>query len=210
MDVEENKEIIEDPGALDLETLPAQPCCELAGIEGNPLSLLGEGMGVEAYTASLVRAGEPVAALQVMCHALGRRRAVRLAFEGCREHPPSDGTKEEGELLAAVGAWLRDPTDSGRRDLGENADRVGLDRPAGLTAMAAFLSVGSIAPEGLQGVFPPVEACSKLASGALLISILGEDPEGGPERAIALLKRARLIALDDLGVPPPESDAEQE
>jgi len=194
---------------VDLAEIPAAEICERARIEDEGKALLEEGMSVDAYLAALEAAEEHFAAIRVLAQALDPRRAVRWALDCCRQHVTDDTPAEEQEILPAVEMWLRDPSDVGRRALGAMGEKVGLDRPPGCAAMAAFFAEGSLAPEDLAEVPAPEGSCGQVASGAILLAVVEDHPEEAVEKAKKYLIRGREVAVEEIApeIAAPEPEA---
>jgi hypothetical protein len=96
--------------------------------------------------------------------------------------------------LAAAEKWVIDPVEANRRAAMTAAEQTGFDDPAGLAALAAFWSGGSLAPEKFEPVPPPDHLTARGVAGAIMLAGVAEQPEKAPEKYLAFLDIGREIA----------------
>jgi uncharacterized protein DUF6931 len=110
-------------------------------------------------------------AIRLAAHGLPKREAIWWAclclWELYRPQPPAAA---DAALHAAV-RWLREPTETHRRQAEAAGQTAGMNQPAGLVALAAFYSGGSITPPGQPEVAPKPELTGKLIATALLLAL---------------------------------------
>jgi len=165
-----------------------------AELSDEALALLEPGASPAAVVEMLAEAEHFPDAVKFLALCLPARAAVWWAW-GCATQAHGDeaspGVKA---LLEATRAWIAEPTDPRRRYCFQLADETGMDTPAGLAAVAVFLSSGSVAgPELEEPVPPPEFGCGKVAGGAVLLGG-ALDPEQAPDRYRLFLKQGLEVA----------------
>jgi hypothetical protein len=130
-----------------------------------------------AFMRELVGAGLMPDAVKFLAIAIGPKRAVAWAL-ACIRELRAERFPEAGPALAVFDAWAADPSDANRRAAANAAE----DGPEKALGMAIFLSGGSIAPPEVNPVPPPPRAAEKLAAGAIVLAVVGEEPEKAAER----------------------------
>src|SRR5262245_14999475 len=93
-------------------------------------------------------------AVRVLAHGLPKREAVWWACRCLREYLGATPREKTRLALEAAEKWSRAPTEETRRAAQKAAEGAGYGTPAGLTAMAAFWSGGSLTPPDAP-VVPP-------------------------------------------------------
>lgn len=124
-----------------------------------------------SFLRELRRAGRGQEAVLFLAQALPRYEAVGWA-KSVLDRLSIAQPAEHAAALAAVGAWLDDPSEANRRAVGELAGRIDPPAPATLCALAAFHAGGSIAPDGRPAASPPRGSTGRFA-GAAVIAALG-------------------------------------
>ena len=102
-----------------------------------------------------------------LAQALPRYEAVAWAARVI-ERSPAAQPPEMRPAMAAVHAWLADPSDANRRAAGEAAGPTNPPAAATLCALAAFHCGGSIAPPGQPAAPPPRGATGRFAGAAVI------------------------------------------
>lgn len=148
----------------------AAEVCQHAGLSATATKLLTDQSRPEEFFDLLVDQELYDDAIRMAAHGMPKREAVWWAclclWELYRPEPPA---AVDAALHAAV-RWLRDPTEPHRR-LAETAGQACMDHPAGLVALAAFYSRGSITPPGLPEVAPQPQLTGKMVTTALLLAL---------------------------------------
>jgi hypothetical protein len=151
-------------------TLPEDvlPLVEAAANPGELVdALLAEGKGPEA--------------VRCVAGALPAREGVWWAWVSARHTaqavhgdtlPPPMRT-----ALDALEKWIGAPDDAARRSVWAAGEVAGVGTPAGAAAAAAFLSGGSIGPEGAPNVPPPPGVSGTLVSTAVVLAAVTAPPE---------------------------------
>lgn len=113
--------------------------------------------------------------------ALPRFEAVAWAAHAVT-HCPS---RLDEQALAAVHAWLRDPSDTHRRAAERAARAIRGTSAALLCAQAVFVAGGSLAPADMPPVAAPKDATGRLAAAAVLTASANDgDPGAALDRAL--------------------------
>lgn len=144
--------------------------------------------GVQAHYAMLRAAGDDVAALAFIGHALPRLEVVTWA---ARILDAESRTRlldfEDRQALDRALRWLGAPDDAGRRETYEAALEAGDRAPERLLGFAVFFSGGSMSQPELPAVLPPPEACARCAVGAVTLAAhRSDDPAAALLAALAL------------------------
>jgi hypothetical protein len=151
--------------------------------------LLRDGVAPRAYFDLLVQKELPLDAIKFLAAALPKPEAVWWACLCARQVHASAPPK----VLAAVQAaekWVQQPTEENRRAAQPAAEAAELSTPAGCTAMAVFMSGGSIAPVSSKVDVPPAEhLTAHFVGGAILMAAVLTEPEKAAE------KHKRFLAL---------------
>jgi hypothetical protein len=121
-------------------------------------------------------------AVRLLANGLGKRDAVRWACLCLREALGMNPGPKTRPALDAAEAWARYPTEENRRAGLKAAETTGFGAPAGLAALAAFWSGGSLTGPD-EPVVPPDEHMTATAvSGAVLLASVGAAPDDVPKR----------------------------
>lgn len=171
----------------------AQEICDLFEPEEEALALLQAGMTPQAFLAALEQAGECLEAVRFLAYALPKREVVWWTLGCVRERVPCEPDSAPSAALAATEAWVMDTSEQKRRAALVAAETTGFEHPAGCLALSAFLSGGSLAPEGLDDVPPGELLTAQTASGALLLAAVRE-PASADDTARAFLMKGLEIA----------------
>jgi hypothetical protein len=130
-----------------------------------------------------------------------KREAVWWASKCARIAAGPPPSLAAADALGWVERWVTEPTEEHRRAASAAAARAGVGTPAGLTAMAAFWSSGSLAPAGLPEVPPGETFTARGVAGAILLAGVLAEPENAPARYQRYLDIGLAIA-DGVDVPP--------
>ena len=98
-----------------------------------------------------------------------------------RKVEPATARPKADAVLAAVDAWLEDPTDERRRAAMAAAEQAGVGSPAGCLGLAVFLCGGSLAPPHVNpGPEPAPYLYAKAIGGAMAMAAV-QEPVKAPE-----------------------------
>lgn len=167
---------------------------EWADIGDEALAVLLPDAGLKPNLERLAEEGFHVEAVKVLAHALPPRGAVWWGW-GCAKQAAGDDLADEARAcLEATEAWLAEPSDARRRAAGNLGNEAKDASPASMAAMAVFLAEGSTSPPDLPHTDPPPYVAAKLASGAVGLAALGDDPETVGPRLEKFLKQGMEVA----------------
>jgi hypothetical protein len=160
-----------------------QPAADLAGaaeLSDDAKAKLRPEATPSGFMRELVSAGLLVDAVKYLAQAIGPARAIAWAL-ACIKELRADRFPEFASALAVFDGWVSDPSDANRRAAGEAAEAAekGPEKALGL---AIFFSGGSIAPPDVNPVAPPPHLAEKLAAGAIMLAVVGEQPENAADR----------------------------
>lgn len=141
----------------------------------------GDGVSPERFFQMLRDEGRSHDAALFLGQALPRYEAVLWAARTVASCRPTANVA----VMAAVTAWLHDPSDSHRRMAYAEADGVPEPTAAKLCALAVFMSGGSIALDGEPMLPAPKDATGKFAAAAVLTATADDDdPKAALARAL--------------------------
>jgi hypothetical protein len=129
------------------------------------------------FMRELVGAGLLADAVRYLAQAVGPARAIAWSL-ACLKELRAESFPDSAPAVAIFEAWMSDPSDGNRRAAAEAAEE-GPERSLGL---AIFFSGGSIAPPDVNPVPPPPYLAGKLAAGAIMLAVVGEQPENAADR----------------------------
>jgi hypothetical protein len=132
-------------------------------------------------------------AVRLLANGLAKRDAVRWACLCLREALGATPAPKLKPALEAAEAWAKHPTEENRRAGLTAAEATGFGSPAGMAALAAFWSGGSLTGPD-DPVVPPDEHMTATAvAGAVLLASVGAAPD-------EVTKRQQRFLLLGLGV----------
>jgi len=167
---------------------------EWADLDDEAIAVLSTDSGLKANLERLVDEGFQLEAVRVLAHALPPRGAVWWGW-GCAKQAAGDEAPDGVRAcLEATEAWLAEPTDARRRAAGAIGNEAKDPSPASMAAMAVLLAEGSTSPPELPHTDPPPHVSAKLASGAVGLAALGDDPETVEPRLERFLKQGMEVA----------------
>ncbi len=127
-----------------------------------------------------------------LAQALPKREAIWWALISSRLGPPP--TPQGITALELAEKWIVEPTEDNRRPTQEAAEIAGLGTPAGLVAMAVFVSGGSVAPVDLAAVYPPEHMCGTVVGNTIIMAALLPSAVESPGKFVKLLGLGLEIA----------------
>jgi hypothetical protein len=133
-------------------------------------------------------------AVRVLAHGLPKREAVWWACLCLREALGANPREKIKLALEAAEKWAKRPTEENRRDGLKAAETAGFGTPAGMTAMAAFWSSGSLAPPEAPVVPPADDLTAGAVAGAVLLTAIGSAPDEVPKRHRRFLALGLAVA----------------
>ncbi len=133
-------------------------------------ALFAQGESAQARLEKFDEAALHLDAIKLLAGALPKRECVHWALTCAREATPKQAPAVQQAALDATARWTVDPSDANRRAAGDASELAKLRNAAGCTALAAFMSGGSLAPVELTPVPPPEHLCAVMASVAIELS----------------------------------------
>ncbi|HKV51456.1 MAG TPA: hypothetical protein VJO52_09665 [Gemmatimonadaceae bacterium] len=160
---------------------------DLAGLGDDAKQALQPTHGPREYMNALVRQALHVDAVRFLAHALPKREGIWWAWVCARRAAGDTPSPSAQAALDATERWIGQPTDENRRAAMQAAEAAGVATPAGCTALAAFLSGGSLGPAHTPPVPPGEFLTAKAITGAVVASAVSREPEKAPERFQAFI-----------------------
>lgn len=152
--------------------------CRLFKLRPEARELLTADLTPKAYFEALLAADHLADARRLLAHTLRPESAVWWAIL-CLEHSRKEkGFDNDHEQAAfdAVGHWLVGPSETNRRAAESAGWKARPTTAAGILALAAFLSGGSISRPGLPTVLPARHVCGRLCGVVVYLASVRFDP----------------------------------
>lgn len=133
-------------------------------------------------------------AIRFLAYAVPKPEAV---WWSCRCARQALGTNPAPKLAAALDAaekWVREPSDDNRRATFPAGQAADFGTPAGSTALAAFLSGGSMGPTNVGDIPPLEDLTAKVVTCAVMLSAVFTQPEMAGEKFRGFLSDGIQIA----------------
>lgn len=143
-------------------------------------------------------------ATRLMAHALPKREAVWWACMCAAHTAPPDLSENDRKARETAEHWVRQQTDQVRRAGMQLAEAGGFTTPEAWTAVAAFWSGDSMAPEGQPAVPPGPHLTGMAVAGCVALAAVRGDPTKQQARLKQFLESGRNIAAGGPGRLPPE------
>lgn len=171
--------------------------CALAELGDEAKALLKPSHRPREFVQLLVERGHFPDAIRFLAHAVPRREGIWWAWV-CAKRAAQDPVPPPAKAaLDATERWITQPSDDNRRAAFRAAEQATFGTPAGCTALAVFLSGGSLAPPQLQAVPPGELQAPKAIAGAVTLAALAGGPDGAPDRFRAFVTQG-LDVVDKL------------
>ncbi|HTL94052.1 MAG TPA: hypothetical protein VL157_00810 [Gemmatimonadaceae bacterium] len=155
---------------------------DLAGLGDDAKAALAPAHGPRQYVQALLDQKLYPDAVRFLAHALPKREGIWWAWVCARRASSDAPAPLEMTALDATEKWITQPTDENRRAAMRAAEAAGLATPAGCTALAAFVSGGSLGPANTPPVPPGEFLTAKAITGAVVSAAVGGDAAKAPER----------------------------
>jgi hypothetical protein len=143
-------------------------------------------------------------AARLVAHALPKREAVWWACMCALHTAPTDLPEADRLAREAAELWVRQQTDATRRAAMERAQAVEFGSPEAWSAVAAFWSGDSMAPEGLPAVPPAPHLTGTAVAGSIALAAVRGDVSRRAARLRRFLDSGRNIASGGPGRLGPE------
>lgn len=155
---------------------------DLAGLGDDARAVLAPSHGPRQYVQTLLDRSLHVDAVRFLAHALPKREGIWWAWVCARRAYGDVLAPPAKAALDATEKWITQPTDDNRRAAMRAAEAAGFASPAGCTALAAFLSGGSLGPAETPSVPPSDLLTAKAITGAVTSAAVSGDPSKAAER----------------------------
>lgn len=129
------------------------------------------------YVRLLIERTQLTDAIHVLSHMFAKREAVWWACQCIRQTMKGQLPRAEADALAAVEAWVANPGEETRTGLMAVAMAVGMDKPAGCVAMAAFGSEGSMVGPEYPPMYPKPTLTAELSAASIMMAGVVDDAE---------------------------------
>ncbi len=153
---------------------------------------------VAEVVSSLEQAEMLPEAVRALAMALGKREAVQwacLCVEAVGKEPEAPKpTDLERACLESARKWVADPVEPNRRGAGKLAEEAEYQTASACAALAAYLSGGSLAPEGLHEVPPADGLTGQAVAASVTLTAVTHKPEQAAERFKVILEQGRTVA----------------
>lgn len=160
---------------------------------------------VEEALSKLEAAGFLIEATRLMAHALPKREAVWWSCMCAAHTAPSDLPEQDQQCRGAAEDWVRQQNERARYIAWDMAQASDFGTPEAWTAVAAFWSGGSMAPEGQPAVPPQPHFTGLAVAGVIGLAAVRRDVTRRDARLHRFLESGRNIAVGGPGRLPPET-----
>ena len=150
-------------------------------------------------------AGFLLEATRLLAYALPKREAVWWACMCAAHTAPADLPDADRRAREAAEDWVRQQGDKPRRAAWSLAEASGFGSPEAWTAVAAFWSGDSMAPEGQPAVPPAPHLAGAAVAGAVALAAIRGDVTRQQARLRRFLESGRNIAAGGPGRLPAET-----
>ncbi|MFL5342360.1 MAG: DUF6931 family protein [Gemmataceae bacterium] len=180
----------------DFKHIPAATAAEagkLAKLGDAAKALLTPALTPRQFLDALAKQGLLPDALRFLAQALPKREAVWWAGQCVRAAKAADAPPEAAALAAAE-KWAATAAEPDRRAAHAAAEAATLDTPAGIVALSAFLSSGSLGPPNVAAIPPGEELTGQAVAGALQVAAVRQAPEKAAEKFQVFLNLGLAVA----------------
>ncbi len=184
--------------------VPLAPLLPRLELDGDGQAAIAGADSAGAGVERLLAADRGQDAVKLIAHALPKREAVWWACMCARAVPDAALLPPDGAAITAAEAWVRRPDEPARRAAAVAAEKTKFATPEAWTAMAAFWSGGSMAPEGQMAVPPPDHLTATAVTGAVMLAAVRHTTDRLKERLESFIVSARDIANGGAGRLQPE------
>jgi hypothetical protein len=159
-------------------------------------SLLTPELAADKYLELLIQNKQYLDAVRVLSYGLPIRDAITWANSCARQSSGSTPAEKLSTALDAVDKWLAEPNDDNRRAAMKAAEQAEFNTAAGSSALAVFLSGGSLAPPNAPEVLPEKFQASNAVVSTVLLSAISNEPEKAEGKYQAFLEQGQKIAAN--------------
>lgn len=184
--------------------VPLAPLLPRLELDGDGQAAIAGADSAANGVERLVAAERHQDAVKLIAHALPKREAVWWACMCARAVPDTALPPEDGAAITAAEAWVRRPDEPARRAAAAAAEKTKFATPEAWSAMGAFWSGGSMAPEGQMAVPPPDHLTATAVTGAVMLAAVRHSTDKVKDRLERFLVSAHDIANGGAGRLQPE------
>jgi hypothetical protein len=156
--------------------------------------LLTSEITADKYLELLIQNKQYLDAVRVLAYALPIKEAITWANSCARQSSGPNPAEKFSAAIDAVDKWLAESSDDNRRAAMKAAEEAEFSTPAGSSALAVFLSGGSLAPPNAPDVLPEKYQGSNAVVGAVLLSAMANEPEKAETKYQAFLEQGQKLA----------------
>lgn len=168
--------------------------CAGSDLSDDARGLMRKDMEPLAYVRLLQERALFSDAISVLARLFSKRESVWWGCQCVRQSVTETALPRSAEAaLAAAETWVADPNDENRRVLFTISQEAGLDTAAGLAAMAAFGSGGSMMPPEFDPVPPHETMTAELVAASVLMAGVAEDPDTALEKYRMFLEQGIVL-----------------
>ena len=157
--------------------------------------LLTPELTAEKYLELLIQNKQYIDAVRVLAYALPVKDAITWGNSCARQSSPNPAEKLSA-ALDAVDKWVAEPSDDNRRAALKAAEQAEFSTAAGSSALAVFLSGGSLAPPDAPAVPPQEYQASNVVAGTVLLAAIATEPEKAETKYQTFLEQGQKIAAN--------------
>jgi hypothetical protein len=153
---------------------PLGVVCAASELSPEGLALLSPELDAPAFLQQLIEEQNFADAIAFLAHALPTREAVWWAWLCARDAVGDAPAPAVAGALAAIHAWIADPSDMHRRGALDAAQPAGFTTAVGCTALAVFLTGDTLGPATAPPAPPGEYAAAKAIAGAVHLAATTE------------------------------------
>jgi hypothetical protein len=174
----------------------ASDVCSHFALGDTARRLLTPELTADKYLALLIQNKQYIDAVRVLAYALPIKDAITWGNSCARQSAEPNPAANLAAALDAVDKWLAEPNDDNRRAAMKAAQQAEFSTAAGSSALAVFLSGGSLAPPDAPVVPPEKYQAANAVVGVVLLSAIAKEPEKAEAKYQAFLEQGQKIAAN--------------
>jgi len=174
----------------------ASEVCSHFALGDTARRLLTPELTADKYLDLLIQNKQYIDAVRVLAYALPLKDAITWGNSCARQSAEPNPATNLSAALDAVDKWLADASEDNRRAALKAAEQAEFSTPAGSSALAVFLSGGSLAPTDAPVVPPEKYQAPNAVVGAVLLAAIAKEPEKAEAKYQAFLHQGQKIAAN--------------
>ena len=176
---------------------------EKVSLDEEAEALLRETYTPRQYVEVLVENDQFRDAIRFLAHAMPKREAVWWAHQAVTKTMQDRLTEADQQALDVALEWIKTPDEDHRQPAMAAAERTNCETAAGLTAMAAFFSGGSLAPPDYEPVPPGELLTAQTVGNSVILAGIGETSSETDKNYPALVELGLSVANGESELPEP-------